>query len=1510
MALRTILGRIVGWIDRFKQVGNNVVQYDPVHSALPWAAVCLCLDIAMSDVQNHTAYIDGLEQVSNLTAEFAEYQNTLLGGNSNLKKQLQTAIVALYAAVLTYLAEARRYLESSIGRRIARNVAHGGTPRANELLTAIQRHQTHAARLVIAVQHEISYSKLTQIERIVKGMETIMSPPVLPLAEKRANLLRRLRASFTNDILDAALAKCQSNTAGWILGRPVYQQWADLSDSTSKLLWIHGPPGTGKTILSATIVRSLQCDHSRSVSYFFCVHEDETKRNPDAIIRSCVAQLIEQVDLAAYVVYQHLGKDLHRPLTASEVWLCFAVICKEVPNCTLIIDGFDECLSEGSQPRSFEDDAKSSFLRRLLQETSNCQAHVLLVSRDDADIRTEILDKSVANVAISRYSIQKVDQEQDIQTITRRLIDEKLKDRPQSVRDELVQSAIDKSDGMMLWIQLLAKELRPRANSKALRRMVSEMPAGIEQAYERDLARLASLSGDDKAQAIYILRWLLFSSRPMTIGEIVEALIMINVEDDADSEYPTDELPDSWSEGTISEDFVNDLFRRMLGSLVDIRSSSENEPVFSHTVHFVHFSVKEFLLGINDSHQSTSILNFANLIEENVKLASICLRYMCFDVLVDVVDSIGDIPIARYPFALYAGQYWYWHASHSKSISQELMPFIRKLLTPGMSSWSVWSTIYEAQVQKPIIIPDFHVDYACDTLKTIRGNTTDRHWFSWENCQRMQDDDAVSKTVQSASEEKSLADRRGESDPKAIYYGGLLGVLDLVKSLCAQGHSVEDCFGNLGSALHAAAHQGHKEVVAWLIEQGIDVQLTAGPFSFAIIAATAVGDEAMVEWLLDRGADVNCQDGSGNAAIHYAAKCAHSGILRTLIHRGAHLNMTNDYGVTALFLAAGSAHTDAVRILLEAGADVNAIADGDLFMGTALHIATMYGLEDVTMLLLEKGADVHQASYFGATSLHFASFTGTMKILDAILDTDVELQQKDHGGLTALHYAAFANNVQAGMRLVDKGIDINAASTDGTTALLLATTLKSETLMVKLLGNGADPNRTLHAGFGPLLVAVRNGTCAMVQLLIDHGADVSKPYQNWSPVQYAVWDGRKEIVKTVIKGGADVDWRATPEENTCLALACSREVNSVEIARLLLETGAAKKVEVPNRGYIRAFCNVIEASSDVQLVQLLLDHGLDPFSKDPSWVRSPLDCAIKLKHQDALRVLILHRSVCLKLLPQLVDDVDGAVSILEALLTRDIEVFRAAIQSTQKSNDGSLLNQLFIVAVMTGVADATAYLLKKGVSVAYADRQNRMAIHYAAIRGDEVLSRQLIDLGSVVDCIDSFSCSPLQYAIQHGLQGVSTAEVLVRKEAETDHHSKIACNPNLIQYWRDEVHCLQGEIIYRRTGNKYPVRPMEIEAWPEIQEDDILNKLPRFVGHRIDDEIPITMFGFLHGEDRVSWVSLGPTYGWYYHGRVDFAKRQITTEPVHDVTGARFTFTLELSYETRMQRKTRLLAVE
>ena len=48
---RDILGKVVKWVERFQQVGDTAVQYDPGHAALPWMVVRALLNVSLPPIR-------------------------------------------------------------------------------------------------------------------------------------------------------------------------------------------------------------------------------------------------------------------------------------------------------------------------------------------------------------------------------------------------------------------------------------------------------------------------------------------------------------------------------------------------------------------------------------------------------------------------------------------------------------------------------------------------------------------------------------------------------------------------------------------------------------------------------------------------------------------------------------------------------------------------------------------------------------------------------------------------------------------------------------------------------------------------------------------------------------------------------------------------------------------------------------------------------------------------------------------------------------------------------------------------------------------------------------------------------------------------------------------------------------------------------------------------------------------------------------------------------------------
>lgn len=182
--------------------------------------------------------------------------------------------------------------------------------------------------------------------------------------------------------------------------------------------------------------------------------------------------------------------------------------------------------------------------------------------------------------------------------------------------------------------------------------------------------------------AVTILRWVLFAARPLLVKELAEALV---VSDEDLDEYPdTDELPDAWEDGFVDEDYVNEMILGRCGSLLQLRSKTPTTPLSEHTVHFVHFSVKEYISKLCNSLTGSawaSSLGLADVKTEEIRISNICLRYLSLDVFEEIPQDTSV-----YPFLSYAS--WAWYFQFSQKVNSALTGHPREN-TKGLRSYSV-----------------------------------------------------------------------------------------------------------------------------------------------------------------------------------------------------------------------------------------------------------------------------------------------------------------------------------------------------------------------------------------------------------------------------------------------------------------------------------------------------------------------------------------------------------------------------------------------------------------------------------------------------------------------------------------------------------------------------------------------------------------------------------------------------------------------------------------------------
>lgn len=882
--VRDFFQSIEKWVRKFKNVGDALVTFDPSHAGVPWAVIRFLLSAGVDEIQKYSSIFEGVEIISELIARYGEVEKKQLMGKASIfKSQLSDRLTKLYVAILEFLADAKSFYSRSTKKRFVRSLVPSTTPAPDERLASVEKIEAGLRSIVDRVEAESHVNLLVSNTKQLNSLHHRLDKD--DIRRVREQLLPRLKPTFTNNIFERALAARHEGTAMWVFQNEEFISWMRQDHSEhAKFLWIHGPPGFGKSVLSTSIISHLNME-TQPPYYFFCNAEDRSQQIPYAILGSWIAQLIENDEKAVAVAAQYVKRDHQHPLSRQEQWDLLCRICRAIPNCVFVIDGYDECVSRDEHGKFNKmEDARSQFLSDLVCWLEGTDARVLLVSRDTAEIRTAVLESPVSpGVIITHYGILSTDTMPDVKSFSQGQIELRFKSRKPVDFDDIATMATKKADGMFLWVQLMSFKIKPTTTLKGLDKIVSATPKGLEETYQRDLDRVWNLDEDERDRALMILRWVLFAERPLTVCELIEILAM---EEDNDYQYVEENLPDWWHEsdklGDETEGYITDLLRKPLGSLIQLQPArSGPAKSINSTVHLVHYSVKEFILQARDHNISSDKREtlFSDHATENGLLARTCLRYLCLDAFSkenpkelnsDVLLQIDE----QHPFLAYARVTWRKHARSEKSsssLSAETLPFLRRLLDPSRSNWAVWA--YHAEL---------------NTAKEISGQVDSAD---------LDDTDLDSYEDNIAMQMSAQWKPNPPGEP--LVYACIYGNLDLVKELHEKGLSISSNESILGTPLRTATAHGFLEIARYLVDQGADINHEAGvlkssPIFSSFWQVTQENLEGVIGtflFLLNYEKNLRVASSSGSILLHETLECPDTRPLRAMIAKGADANV-------------------------------------------------------------------------------------------------------------------------------------------------------------------------------------------------------------------------------------------------------------------------------------------------------------------------------------------------------------------------------------------------------------------------------------------------------------------------------------------------------------------------------------------------------------------------------------------------------------------------------------------
>jgi ankyrin repeat protein len=881
-------------------------------------------------------------------------------------------------------------------------------------------------------------------------------------------------------------------TCNWILTHPAYLTW--ISAEETRLLWVTGEPGCGKTMLSAYLTDHLRLGRATSVRpqvfFFFCDDKVKSQRDANAILRGILYQILQQHRKLIKHVKSRF--ELDGPSLANSfpaLWELFLKIVTESMSGTVgvIVDAIDEC----------ETKTRNSFLNAIMQlvnepqdmhrQTQNC-IKFLITSRPSLGNLYDF-----TGIMKNRLPIE---QNQDkISEDVRLVIQSKVGEIAarfhcnDETKNYLEQVLYSKSDHSFLWLNMVLHSLEGslRASKRDFERIINTFPQNLEATYSRFLRGISSEAQEDAGR---ILRLLIGSSRHLTLMEMNIAFT-VNQDHKSIAEV-VDDLQHS----------IHATLQNIVGSFVRIKEVNQNSKEDSK-ISLIHQSAKEYLTELALQSADKVVRSLAvPLAHAALSISQSCIQYLLMQEFqsdmfasertsietcspisyrslpftdFDVLDLGGSLNLdehlgldnffkdpqdmdeekytsiaQQYKFFDYSATHWAEHYSQCESIApQSVQEAVRRLTASPSHVLTNWLKYYWIKNNIEYTFPQnfetievaafFNLSMLLDeTLERAKSDIEERKVRALFWAARMSSLDSIRALLRHGTNSNGVGIDRQTPLTIAAQYGHQ----DAVQILLSNPHTEITLKGKSGrSALSYAAGNGHLEIVEALLERGAFKPDDQDNARWTPLFWAVQGDHpSIVQLLLKQSlVDINQVDKQGRSVLSWAAGEGLRGALKVLLRDSSiDLNLKDAEGRSPLLWAAGNGQREVVSILMHRKDIDKATKDNKLrnAISWACQGGHTYTLR--TLLKNECGGedDVDIDTW---TPLLWTLFVRSPLTVETLLSTRrVQIDYQDDYGRTALIWTASYGYLDVVQLLVSYGANVHIKNHRGHTAVDVA----------------------------------------------------------------------------------------------------------------------------------------------------------------------------------------------------------------------------------------------------------------------------------------------------------------------------------------------------------------------------------------------------------------------------------------------------------------------------------------
>ncbi|KAL8966210.1 MAG: hypothetical protein Q9183_003473 [Haloplaca sp. 2 TL-2023] len=383
---------------------------------------------------------------------------------------------------------------------------------SNEVIELLS-HQLQALELI----HELKEDTGTTKRVVVDIKDSLAASSVL---ERRRNVLDWLSNISQEEVHNSVRSLHTPGTCRWLLQHPVFQQWKHRPLEQQSVLWCHGPPGSGKTVLVSEVIENLRQDEGVGVAYIYF----DYRVHMHFSLEEMTAMLLRQLANARPELPRVLDDfyDKFKAESSTTQWQpllkTFSLTSKGFAKTFVVVDALDEC-----DPYTV-----NAFLK-LVGTLQTC-SRVLVASRSHQG--------SIRNAFQATPQIQIIAQSSDMRSY---ILDTLTSNNGfgsfgAAFEDEIADKITQSSHHMFLLATLHLENVLAAPTVGAMKDALDGLPETLAGAFSETMLRIESQTEDSDVAKIdqygSALHHAAGAGHVPVIRELIESDLDPNVQDD------------------------------------------------------------------------------------------------------------------------------------------------------------------------------------------------------------------------------------------------------------------------------------------------------------------------------------------------------------------------------------------------------------------------------------------------------------------------------------------------------------------------------------------------------------------------------------------------------------------------------------------------------------------------------------------------------------------------------------------------------------------------------------------------------------------------------------------------------------------------------------------------------------------------------------------------------------------------------------------------------------------